>query len=84
MDKILESLMNFINENTTLLIIICVFLIFVNRFLQIFKVLKLLIFQLIILMDARDNKVKQFDKTFNRLKDLQHLLKKRIGIKRIM
>lgn len=29
MDKILENLMNFINENTTLLIIICVFLIFV-------------------------------------------------------
>ena len=29
MDKILEIVMNFINENTTLLIIICVFLIFV-------------------------------------------------------
>lgn len=29
MDKFLESVMNFINENTTLLIIICVFLIFV-------------------------------------------------------
>ena len=29
MDKILETIMNFINENTTLLIIICVFLIFV-------------------------------------------------------
>lgn len=29
MDKILEMIMNFINENTTLLIIICVFLIFV-------------------------------------------------------
>ena len=29
MDKILETVMNFINENTTLLIIICVFLIFV-------------------------------------------------------
>ena len=29
MDKFLETVMNFINENTTLLIIICVFLIFV-------------------------------------------------------
>lgn len=29
MNKVLENLMNFINENTTLLIIICVFLIFV-------------------------------------------------------
>lgn len=29
MDKILETIMNFINENTTLLIIICIFLIFV-------------------------------------------------------
>lgn len=29
MDKFLENIMNFINENTTLLIIICVFLIFV-------------------------------------------------------
>ena len=29
MNKVLESVMNFINENTTLLIFICIFLIFV-------------------------------------------------------
>ena len=34
-------------------------------------------------MDIRNNEIKQFDKTFNRLKDLQQLLKKESALKEL-
>lgn len=61
MDKILENLMNFINENTTLLIIICVFLIFVLIGYLIDNSIKTRKMERRLLQDNNDNNINSME-----------------------